>query len=175
MFVDAISHITAANGLLRVDARAVTAPGRQALAGVLLIPLALAPTVVRSLREVVKRAEARRQQSGTDPQIPGGPSPQADDPAGSLPKRAVLEAALAPASERTMLIEEVTSVSVSGGVYRIDCAARAGDGKSRPSGTLVVPGERIMSLIGALETMLEKLPAKDAEADLASIATVGTA
>lgn len=186
MLIDAISHITAAYGLVRIDARAVTGPGRQGLAGVILIPLSLAEPVVRGLRSTVERAEATRRQidpaavaaavaasaSGSLAQPAasgelGRAGPALADPADQPP----------PPNDRTMLVEEIKSLSLSGGIYRIDCYARGGDGKPRLSGALHIPEERMAGILTALETMLAKLTSRSpgGTTNLATVETVGSA
>ncbi|MCA8932301.1 MAG: hypothetical protein KDA49_07510 [Rhodospirillaceae bacterium] len=185
MLIDAISHITAAYGLVRIDARAVTGPGRQGLAGVILIPLTLAEPVVRGLRSTVERAEATRRK--VDPAaIPATAGASisgslADPAKGELgragPALAERTDQPPPPNDRTLLVEEIKSLSLSGGIYRIDCFARGGDGKSRLSGALLIPEERMAGILTALETMLAKLSsrASGGTTNLATVETVGSA
>ena len=189
MFVDAISHITVAHGLLRIDARAVTGPGSQVLAGLLLIPLPIAGAVVRSLKETVGRAEATRRQADAPAPTPEEAPAQAEGSPGPEPRSGGqrVTAKLAepgdppmPAGDGTVLVEDIKTLSLSGGVYRLDCYARGGDGKSRLSGALMIPEERMPSLIRALDTMLGRLSRKTEDTDgdttdLATIETLGSA
>lgn len=65
-----------------------------------------------------------------------------------------------------VLIDRVASLTLHGGLVRIECHCIAADGKDQPSGTLLIPGNVAGPIIQSLVNSLQELEKKIREAQV---------